>query len=48
MERYFKGSAGISRTTLLPDQSLGERGWGGVGIRQEERVQTQKERAGPR
>lgn len=50
MVRYFKGSAGISITTLLlPDQSLGEGGCGGQGERenirgsqrQVERVQTQ-------
>lgn len=47
MARYFKGSAGISIISLpLPDQSLGERSWGGkrenIGgsQREEERVQT--------
>ena len=60
MARYFKGSAGISITTLpLPDRPSGERGVRGGkkkkgregkkkkirgSQRQEERVQTQRER----
>ena len=55
MARYFKGSAGISITTLpLPDRPSGERGVRGEkkertkkirgSQRQEERVQTRRER----